>query len=638
MLVPYRIVYSSSDCVVKQKAAWISARECRYPQELGLELNHEALLEKISICLSETMTSSGIIVLVHETDERTESSSKLDDLSQYFAASFEPLGTFQKLRMTLNVKTRARFIKILLKKPLPDNLYHQVAIQSLGFYGTSIVSNKAVVPRSSLSITLDSEEALLQAGVPLEIVADLSKSKMYDSVSLKAMPHMSQQDIQTLQPLGKEILQLEQDERIARALENPTLASKAAQRLTKLRRERDELIAAALACSSETSREENAASFLSSFVLGQAEPETLEPDRSFTGSQVVRDRLTDGNLDSILKQWVMDDRSESPEPLSDVEKHDYYLLLYCLGAFCTRCLVSKQWRLRRAAIETIEMYSCLLSQQYDMEEIHECFNLVLQLSLEDPVSHVYLSALHFLCTVFETGDSYHTCGISFVTTKTIRQCFNRIIQFLMHQVIHADINVRTATEKAIQFVIQQEYMYKYLVSALVNLEPSSWKTAMGRLILIPLIVDSTLLQDHVDLLKALSCLLARYVIHQETRLATVAQDCMVQLYDCIGRESVENYWPIQLIGQAKEVMEKKLSYQRIGVRVYEARPQQHEALFRKFPLSRREEDRMISKIDAQNTLPQVPVGPLTFDTDAIQSKAVKMTHGKVRFVGTLSSR
>ncbi|ETW10520.1 hypothetical protein H310_00804 [Aphanomyces invadans] len=693
MELPYDIVYASStdhapiypcavDLMLMQAAPgdvplrWMSSKSCSYPQEIGLMLSTRSYVKSIRVVSHLLFAPSKVDVLAAD-DARVQ--RYIDQTSRRGGGPEVPMQVYcsTECHSLCSVdwrcdgsSTRLSDIRFDLHEPLNvlkfvlhaprvvgSNLYHQVALFQIQVLGVPLPSSPQIYPLSippsrgdsPLPTTNDEiHHALLDSGVPLDLVADVLTTADVDKYTAKAIHHalavkascIAQEDydrakqlttrIAALTDVGKQFQALVALKMNAVAMEEYATAQEYHQRLETLAASREHLIAAAFAVcqASQTG-------------MATANPAASKPVDATPPKPLYEPTIHD----LAMRRWLRDERMNgSLLPLAKSSQKSNEFLVKMWGREFMACATSSAWNVRRACVEVAEQHVAILVHVFDVEMLLDMYMELIRVTfLADRTIPSLVAVLHLMRTIFENSATARTSSagaldvLGFGSASLRRGVLRPAIQVAIDAIILFAVQFNTLLRedcvRTVRYLAQQPHVADLAIECLWNhtkqikergfafvlglrFLQDQLQIVLGRAMDAPLATDppsQAMAQLYNDLVTFMEATASDSSCDEPVRSA--ALDCLTLVRACRGRD-FRGVTPI-----AREV---------------------HVPLFRAFPFSGAETERLVHEAEAFANQHQVPIQLTTYVLDSPGldgfEQFQELHKGSVAFVGHVFAR
>ncbi|RQM24253.1 hypothetical protein B5M09_001775 [Aphanomyces astaci] len=320
--------------------------------------------------------------------------------------------------------------------------------------------------------------------------------------------------------------------------------------------------------------------------------------------------------DVAIRRWLVDEKKMTGCPASGNSRRrspaDAFLATMW-GRDFMACTGSPVWNIRRACVEIAEQHVAILVHVFDVETLYEMYiELVRTTFLVDPTIPVLIATLHLVRTMYERPcieriiDAIFQCSAYFNTL--LREDCIRTVRFLAQQPHVAGLALECTWQRTVQvspgfervlgLTFLQDQLQTILCLAMESSlsfnEPSK---AMGQLY------------------EDMSAFLTSTVITTDDTVRGAALECLSLVHACQQRDFRG------VVAISREV---------------------HVPLFRTFPFSDSEADRLVDQAQVFANSHQLPVQLATYELDAPGLDGFHEFHqlkkGTVAFAGQVSPR
>ncbi|ETV83083.1 hypothetical protein, variant 1 [Aphanomyces astaci] len=689
--LPYDIVYASStdyapifpsavELMLMQAAPgalpvrWMSSKSCSYPQEIGLILSTRAYVKsirivthllfapsKVEVCASDDArvqrymdhnTSTGDLQLAMQVYCSTDCPSLCSMDWPCAGTNARPTDIRMDIHEPLNV------LKFMLHAPrvVGSNLYHQVAIFQIQVLGVPLpqplhISSIPLVGTEDASSPSTNEEvyqALLDSAVPMDLIAQvLDVATDVDAYTAKAVQHATmvkasciQQDdydrakdlatrIASLIDLGKQIHAIATLKTHAVAMEAFDQAQMYHMQLEALAVTREKRIA-------------------DTFAVCHASQTSKTTDTSVLDVPVAPpDPYIATIHDVAIRRWLVDEKKMTGCPASGNSRRrspaDAFLATMW-GRDFMACTGSPVWNIRRACVEIAEQHVAILVHVFDVETLYEMYiELVRTTFLVDPTIPVLIATLHLVRTMYErpcmlppttTPVGRTSKGLGFGTwglrRGVLRPGIERIIDAIFQCSAYFNTLLREDCIRTVRFLAQQPHVAGLALEC-------TWQRTVQVSPGFERVLGLTFLQDQLQTILCLA---------MESSLSfNEPSKAMGQLYEDMSAFLTSTVITTDdtVRGAALECLSLVHACQQRDFRgVVAISREVHVPLFRTFPFSDSEADRLVDQAQVFANSHQLPVQLATYELDAPGLDGFHEFHqlkkGTVAFAGQVSPR
>ncbi|RHY33053.1 hypothetical protein DYB32_001934 [Aphanomyces invadans] len=549
MELPYDIVYASStdhapiypcavDLMLMQAAPgdvplrWMSSKSCSYPQEIGLMLSTRSYVKSIRVVshllfapskgnLLERSTrrdarySMSVVDVLAADDARVQ--RYIDQTSRRGGGPEVPMQVYCSTECHSlwcdGSSTRPSDIRLDLHEPLNvlKFVLHapRVALFQIQVLGVPLPSSPQIYPLSippsrgdsPLPTTNDIHLALLDSGVPLDLVADVLTTADVDKYTAKAIHHaltvkascIAQEDydrakqlttrIAALTDVGKQFQALVALKMNAVAMEEYATAQEyhqvsvescscctarlrcCLQRLETLAASREHLIAAAFAVcqASQTG-------------MATANPAASKPVDATPPKPLYEPTIHD----LAMRRWLRDERMNgSLLPLAKSSQKSNEFLVKMWGREFMACATSSAWNVRRACIEVAEQHVAILVHVFDVEMLLDMYMELIRVTfLADRTIPSLVAVLHLMRTIFENSGTAQTSSagaldvLGFGSASLRRGVLRPAIQVAIDAIVLFAVQFNTLLRedcvRTVRYLAQQPHVADLAIECLWN--------------------------------------------------------------------------------------------------------------------------------------------------------------------------
>ncbi|KAK9803394.1 hypothetical protein WJX72_004936 [[Myrmecia] bisecta] len=247
----------------------------------------------------------------------------------------------------------------------------------------------------------------------------------------------------------------------------------------------------------------------------------------------------------------------APEPLASADEKDAEPLLEVLGDYTVRCLFSKTWQLRDAALQRVDRVLAQRGVSDDqLRDLFKALDRVLLRTIKDRVANVFQSSLAVAKVLLTTGSA--AAG-----QREVAFFISELVPILIDKTGETNTRIQAAASEALLFLAGQKDLG---LAALAHLfvrpvkNQSAWRPILGRLQLISALVPQ------LDIAKAggegfqlepLMRFVGAAFASANADVRSTALKVMVQVHGIVG-SAVNKYIPDNLNPKMREQLDEAL--------------------------------------------------------------------------------
>ncbi|KAF0692046.1 Aste57867_16813 [Aphanomyces stellatus] len=666
--VDYYMLHTKSSSMTH---GWLSAKSCSYPQEIGLVLSSRAYVKSIRLVTHSLYAPTKVDIFTGDdtTTTSTATAGTPHELNLYFSTNCQSLCAVEwqcddatnpagPIDTRVDVHEPFHVLKLMLDAPrVGSNLYHQVTILDIELLGIPLQSTMSPTMTSLPFVNnmdekakRDVQQALLDSGVPLELLGDLIESNQVDAYTAKAIAHAAA--VKTACVDGEDYVHAKQ------LTAHMTILTDVGKHLHALVGLKSDAIAredydAALVYHHqvEALQATREAAIAATFQVCQAsqvgpiktdENEPRPPPHEPTTA-------VDTIFDVAIQRWLREERvvgvglrgpaannaSSTTTAMPTQSRQD--LLDRMFGRVFVACAGCHLWNVRRACVETAEQFVAVLVHVFDIETLYEMYDVLLQRLLADERTiPVALSLLQLVRTVYEQRPSSSptatTFGTPTVRRGVLRPGIHGTVRAIFHYCCRFNTLLREDCVRTMRFLAQQPHIAELVLESTWALTKEHPPTAFE------LVLGLKFLQDELQTWSGLRLMQAKDAppglwVEMEAFMKRKADDANVDVSGT-ALEVLALLRAVQLDATVPVLIESASS----SSSLLEA----HVPLFRRFPFPATEESLLVQQAETYATQANLPTQLRTYVLDAPtlegfdQFQALKK--GTVAFVGTVEAR